>query len=124
MSTLFVSKRLSIAPGARLSGEWQDISDWESGLVKTNLELLEKELDGLLDPLGKATIGITQRLPDPPWPLPRQYQASFGHYQDTLATATSKRKLPQPMSLDGSNRVQLSASSITLREHHCLDLDI
>ena len=106
MSTLFVSKRLSIAPGARLSGEWQDISAWESGLVKAKLELLEKEFDGLLDPLDKAKVDITQRLPDPPWPLPRHYQASFGHYQDTLATATSKRKLPQSMSLDGINRVQ------------------
>ena len=54
MSTLFVRKRLSNAPGARLSGEWQDISAWESGLVKAKLELLEKEFDGLLDPLGKA----------------------------------------------------------------------
>jgi len=39
--------------------------------------------------LDKAKVDITQRLPDPPWPLPRHYQASFGHYQDTLATATS-----------------------------------
>ena len=106
MSTLFVSKRLSIAPGARLSGEWQDISAWESGLVKAKLELLDKEFDGLLDPLDKAKVVIARRLPDSPWPLPRHYQASFGHYQDTLATATSKRKLPQSMSLDGFNRVQ------------------
>ena len=54
MSTLFVSKRLSIAPSARLSGEWQDISAWESGLVKAKLELLDKEFDSLLDPLDKA----------------------------------------------------------------------
>ena len=42
MSTLFVSKRLSTAPNARLSGEWQDISALESGLVRAKLELLEK----------------------------------------------------------------------------------
>ena len=54
MSTLFVSKRLSIAPGARLSGEWQDISAWGSGLVKTKLELLEKEFDRPLEPLGRG----------------------------------------------------------------------
>ena len=71
MSTLFVSKRLSIAPSARLSGEWQDISAWESGLVKAKLELLEKEFDGLLGSLDKATGDITQRSPNPPWPPPR-----------------------------------------------------
>ena len=106
MSTLFVSKRLSIAPSDRLSGELQYISAWESGLVKAKLELLDKESDGLLDPVDKATVDIAQRFPDPPWPLPRHYQSSVGHYQDTLATATSKRKLQQSMSLDGFNRVQ------------------
>ena len=90
MSTLFVSKRLSTAPNARLSGEWQDISAWESGLVKAKLELLDKGFDSLLDPLDKAKVDITQRLPDPTWPLTRHYQASFGHYQDPLATATNK----------------------------------
>ena len=54
MSTLFVSKRLSTAPNARLSGEWQDISAWESGLVKAKLELLEKEFDRPLEPLGRG----------------------------------------------------------------------
>ena len=106
MSTLFVSKRLSIAPSARASGEWQDISAWESGLVKAKLELLDKEFDNLLDPLDKAKVDITQRLPDPTWPLTKHYQASFGDYKHPLATATSKRKRPQSMSLDGFNRVQ------------------
>ena len=96
MSTLFVSKRLSIAPSARLSGEWQDISAWESGLVKAKLELLDKEFDSLLDPLDKAKVDITQRLPDPTWPLTRHYQASFGHYQDPLATATHKINARNP----------------------------
>ena len=54
MPTLFVSKRLSIAPGARLSGEWQYISAWENGLVKANLELLEQEFDRPLEPLGRG----------------------------------------------------------------------
>ena len=62
--------------------------------MKAKLELLEKELDGLLDPLDKSNVDITQRLPDPPWPLPRHYQASFGHYQDTLA---STKTLPSPL---------------------------
>ena len=96
MSTLFVSKRLSIAPSARLSGEWQDISAWESGLVKAKLELLEQEIDGLLDPLDKAKVDITQRLPDPTWPLTRHYQTSFGHYQDLPATPTNKKNARNP----------------------------
>ena len=40
MSTRFVSKRQSIAPGSRLCGERQGISALESGLVKAKLELL------------------------------------------------------------------------------------
>ena len=40
MSTRFVSKRQSIVPGSCFSGEWQDISALESGLVKAKLELL------------------------------------------------------------------------------------
>ena len=96
MSTLFVSKRLSIAPSARLSGEWQDISASESGLVKAKLELLDKEIDSLLDPLDKTKVDIAQRLPDPTWPLTRHYQACFGHYQDPLATATHKINARNP----------------------------
>ena len=96
MSTLFVSKRLRIAPSARLRGERQDISAWESGLVKAKLELLDKEFDSLLDPLDKAKVDITQRLPDPTWPLTRHYQASFDHYQDPLATATHKINARNP----------------------------
>ena len=36
------------------SGEWQDISAVESGLVRTKLELLEKEFDRPLEPLGRG----------------------------------------------------------------------
>ena len=54
MSTRFVSKRQSIAPGPLLIGEWQDISALESGLVKAKLELLEQEFDRLLDPFAKG----------------------------------------------------------------------
>ena len=102
MSTLFVSKRLSIAPGARFSGDWQDISAWENGLVKAKLELLEKEFDRPWSPWTKPNKTLPNDYPT----HPGHYQASFGHYQDILATATSKRTLPQSMSLDGFNRVQ------------------
>ena len=54
MSTRFVSKRQSIAPGSLLSGEWQGISVLEGGLVKAKLELLEKEFDRPLDPFAKG----------------------------------------------------------------------
>ena len=40
--------------GSLLSGEWQDISALESGLVRTKLELLEKEFDRPLEPLGRG----------------------------------------------------------------------
>ena len=54
MSTRFVSKRQSIAPSSLLNGEWQDISALEIGLVRTKLELLEKEFDRPLEPLGRG----------------------------------------------------------------------
>ena len=41
MSTLFVSKRLSIAASARLSGEWQDISAWG---IQEAIEFLVEQL--------------------------------------------------------------------------------
>ena len=54
MPTRFLSKRLSIAPGSLLSGEWQDISASGSGWVKARLELLDNEFDRLLDPFAKG----------------------------------------------------------------------
>ena len=63
MSTRFVSKRQSIAPGSRLCGERQGISALESGLVKAKLELLEKKFDRLLDPLDKLVSGRGEALP-------------------------------------------------------------
>ena len=63
MSTRFVSKRQSIAPSSLLSGEWQDISDLETGLVKAKLELLEKEFDRPLDPIRQGPPNHRDRRP-------------------------------------------------------------
>ena len=73
MSTRFVSKRQRVAPGSLLSGEWQDISALERGLVNAKLELLEKEFDRLLDPLAKGQPNHRDRCPQwrKRWPSER-----------------------------------------------------
>ena len=55
MSTRFVSKRQSIAPGSRLCGERQGISALESGLVKAKLELLPDSA------LSESAISVEQQ---------------------------------------------------------------